>query len=101
VPIQRKEVVVTVSSTSYSIVTIDAMNIWYRLLERYDELDGAVKWVAGKRHALFQAEDGFQEETRVPAEAVNLHLLRLRVLHEEWYQVAYAGKELLDEACLD
>jgi hypothetical protein len=39
VPIQRKEVVITVSSTSYSIVTIDAMTIWYRLLKRYDELD--------------------------------------------------------------
>ncbi|GMF43757.1 unnamed protein product [Phytophthora fragariaefolia] len=61
----------------------------------------ALSWVASDAHKGFAPENPFDADSILPVEEMSIEILRLRVLHEQWYFIEFCGKCKLDEYCLD
>ncbi|KAG1706344.1 hypothetical protein DVH05_001491 [Phytophthora capsici] len=76
------------------------MTSWHTLMERYDIVDEALRWVTSDVHKRY-AEQLFDDDSTLPVNEMSIELLWLRVLDEQWNLIEFCRKRKLDEYCID
>ncbi|ETK95789.1 hypothetical protein L915_01318 [Phytophthora nicotianae] len=87
--------------TVYSVATLKAMRSWHTLIEHFDGIDAAIKWVEQYRTMEWKPVESEWSKGLADPETLIEHLKEINVLGNYYWSTTLCGRTQVEGLCMD